>query len=168
MDEEKAAAAQGAGEGGERTENSSANVNGNTNGNGADVTVTASEIPPPSPIAQSHSQPIGHRRAATILDPQSRATRHERRSSTGAALFSGGTIGRHRRPSTGFSSSSGRAFGPFGRTDEEDENAEQDESQVATPTINGVDQTQSEPQTEEVNFKPVFLKGLFRHVLGFR
>ena len=54
------------------------------------------------------------------------------------------------------------------RTDEEDENAEQDESQVATPTINGVDQAQSEAQTEEVNFKPVFLKGLFRHVLGFR
>ena len=126
---------------------------------------------PVGTISQSQSAPIAgsHRRAATILDPQSRAARHERRSSTGAALFSGGgTIGRHRRPSTGYGSSSARPFGDrlFGRTDEEDENAD-DESQAPTPTINGVDEPQIEQNTEaEVAFKPVYLKGLFRHVFS--
>jgi serine/threonine protein kinase KIN1/2 len=68
--------------------------------------------PPPSLLSTSQSQPLSHmhRRAATILDPQGRALRHERRSSTGGALLPsiGGTIGRHRRPSTGYGTSSGR------------------------------------------------------------
>ncbi|TCD61589.1 serine/threonine-protein kinase KIN2 [Steccherinum ochraceum] len=126
--------------------------------------------PTPGPISQSQSQPIGttHRRAATILDPQGRAARHERRSSTGAALFSvGGTIGRHRRPSTGFNTgarpSTGDANRYFGRTDEVDEGAEQDESDDGPGTANGLDSAtrDDEAQGEEREFRPVFLKGLF-------
>ncbi|KAI0072260.1 Pkinase-domain-containing protein [Panus rudis PR-1116 ss-1] len=142
--------------------------------------------PPSAPgaISQSQSQPIGttHRRAATILDPQSRAVRHERRSSTGAAFFSnvGGTIGRHRRPSTG-----GYGYGqgrpsiperPFGRTEEVDENGElQEENGVngdhGDDTLsNGADKSSRgggggagdrDQLGEEKEFKPVFLKGLF-------
>ncbi len=118
-------------------------------------------------ISQSQSQPIGsvHRRVATVLDPQGRAARHERRSSTGASLFTSGTIGRHRRPSTGFSTTS-RPFGDrlFGRTDEEEENAEQDENEPPTPLTNGADTSQqvADQSSDEKEFKPLFLKGLFR------
>ncbi|KAI0703400.1 hypothetical protein BC835DRAFT_1262895 [Cytidiella melzeri] len=118
-------------------------------------------------ISQSQSQPIGttHRRAATVLDPQGRAARHERRSSTGASLFSSGTIGRHRRPSTGYGTSSGRPLGDklFGRTDEEEENAEQNDHESLTPVANGADtsHTATDPSSDEKDYKPVFLKGLF-------
>ena len=58
-------------------------------------------VSPTDGISHSQTQPL-HRRAATVLDPQGHAKRHERRSSTGGALLSsvGGMIGRHRRPST--------------------------------------------------------------------
>ncbi|KAI0084545.1 hypothetical protein BDY19DRAFT_898273 [Irpex rosettiformis] len=128
----------------------------------------AESQPPAAPgtISQSQSQPIGttHRRAATVLDPQGRAARHERRSSTGANLFSSGTVGRHRRPSTGFSTGS-RPFGErlFGRTDEEEENAEQDDNEPQTPIANGAGTSQQlmDQSSDEREFKPVFLKGLF-------
>ncbi|EKM51059.1 uncharacterized protein PHACADRAFT_263025 [Phanerochaete carnosa HHB-10118-sp] len=128
---------------------------------GADV-----EDKPPTPLSPSQSQPVGsnHRRAATILDPQGRAARHERRSSTGASLFPSGTVGRQRRPSTGFGSP-GRPLGDrlFGRTDEEDEHAEQDENEPPTPTTNGAELVQepAEHSADEKEFKPVYLKGLF-------
>ncbi|KAL6303634.1 Pkinase-domain-containing protein [Sparassis latifolia] len=121
-------------------------------------------------VTHSQSQPIGtaHRRAATILDPQSRSMRHERRNSTGAALLSGpgGTIGRHRRPSTGYPGTYQRPFTDrlFGRTDEEDEMAEQEQSEVASPGANGVETMIKEDDDhggEEKDFKPVYLKGLF-------
>ncbi|THH32748.1 hypothetical protein EUX98_g1453 [Antrodiella citrinella] len=123
--------------------------------------------PLPDAISQSQSQPIGtsHRRAATILDPQSRAAKHERRSSTGAALFSsvGGTIGRHRRPSTGYGATprpAGDRF--FGRTDEVDE-AVEDEPDTTSSNANGVDRNARDDEThgDERDFRPVFLKGLF-------
>ena len=123
----------------------------------------------PGSISHSQSQPIGttHRRAATVLDPQGRAARHERRSSTGANLFSSGTIGRHRRPSTGFGTGS-RPFGErlFGRTDEEEEN-EQDENEPSTPLANGAETMQqvADQSSDEKEFKPVFLKGLFRYAV---
>lgn len=126
-------------------------------------------VPSPAPLSPSQSQPVGstHRRAATIMDPGSRATRHERRSSTGASLFSSGTVGRHRRPSTGFGST-GRPLGDrlFGRTDEEDEHAEHDENEPPTPTAHGEDPMQeaADHSADEKEFKPVFLKGLFRYV----
>lgn len=120
---------------------------------------------PPSAISQSQSQPIGanHRRAATILDPQGRTTRHERRSSTGASLFSAGTIGRHRRPSTGYGGAPTRPLGDrlFGRTDEEDEAADPDENDPPTPAANGDDHLHGGEAGGD-DFKPVFLKGLFR------
>lgn len=123
-------------------------------------------VPPPS-ITQSQSQPIGtnHRRAATLLDPQGRAARHERRSSTGNSLFASGTIGRHRRPSTGYGGGSGRPLGDrlFGRTDEEEENAEQEE-EPSTPLANGADTSHQiqDHSADEKEYRPVFLKGLFR------
>jgi hypothetical protein len=126
----------------------------------ADVDVRRSTIVPPQPIAASQSQPLGnvHRRAATILDPQGRQIRHERRSSTGGALLPsiGGTIGRHRRPSTGYGASSGRPTG-FTRTEKVDENAEQD----AADQDDGFKDGQSGHHTDK-EFKPVHLKGLFR------
>ncbi|KAJ7709205.1 hypothetical protein B0H14DRAFT_3525222 [Mycena olivaceomarginata] len=52
-----------------------------------DVTIAAP--PQAKSVAHSQSQPFGsvHRRAATVLDPAGRAARHERRSSTGAAML---------------------------------------------------------------------------------
>ncbi|TFK86947.1 Pkinase-domain-containing protein [Polyporus arcularius HHB13444] len=119
-------------------------------------------------ITQSQSQPVGsiHRRAATILDPQGRSARHERRSSTGAALLSGvgGTIGRHRRPSTGGTYNPSKPLGErlFGRTEEEEEHAEHQENEEL-PAENGAgDVTRDEEsQGDDKDFKPVFLKGLF-------
>ncbi|KAI0354421.1 Pkinase-domain-containing protein [Trametes cingulata] len=123
---------------------------------------------PTGTISQSQSQPVGsmHRRAATILDPQGRSTRHERRSSTGAALMSGvgGTIGRHRRPSTGNSYGFSKPLPDrlFGRMDEEEEHAEHAENEDV-PGENGVEEAPKgeESQGEDKEFKPVYLKGLF-------
>jgi len=118
----------------------------------------------PSPML-SHSQsqhlPAAHRRATTLLDAQTRATKHERRSSTGGNLIpgGGGSIGRHRRPSTGFGTSS-RPLGDrtFGKTEEEDE-AVVDENGASQ--TNGHEKTQEEQQQDDKDFKPVYLKGLF-------
>ncbi|RDB21955.1 Protein kinase kin1 [Hypsizygus marmoreus] len=129
-------------------------------------------------MMHSLSQPLGsvHRRAATILDPQGRATRHGRRSSTGAALMSGvsegggaGTMGRHRRPSTGFSGT-GRPLADrlFSRGEEPGDLAERREDEE-----DAGEQAEGEGEVEEgfkeederhqgeKDFKPVFLKGLF-------
>ncbi|CCL98872.1 uncharacterized protein FIBRA_00879 [Fibroporia radiculosa] len=121
-------------------------------------------------ITQSHSQPVAspHRRAATVLDPQGRAARHERRNSAGPALFSnvGGTIGRHRRPSTGYSTDHRRPLTDrlFGRTDEEDERAAERDEPVSG-AINGNPggelHRDEESHGEEKEFKPVYMKGLF-------
>ncbi|KAF8966120.1 hypothetical protein BDZ97DRAFT_1729406 [Flammula alnicola] len=128
-------------------------------------------------LSQSFSQPIGnvHRRAATILDPQGRSNRHERRSSTGAALVGnspGGTIGRHRRPSTGYSSGSGRPLAErlFSKAEPEPDMTEKREEEEANDIQHygegeeGVEETfkeEDERHTSEKDFKPVFLKGLF-------
>lgn len=130
----------------------------------------------PGAIAHSQSQPITntHRRAATIMDPASRAVRHERRSSTGAAFFSnvGGTIGRHRRPSTGGygytqprGSTGERAFGRTEEVDEQGEAQEQDAEGEHGIMSNGADKetkVAGDHSGDEKEFKPVFLKGLFR------
>jgi serine/threonine protein kinase len=136
----------------------------------------------PTTIAHSLSQPIGttHRRAATILDPQGRTTRHERRSSTGAAFLPTGgstTIGRLRRPSTGYSGT-GRPLAErlFSRTDERNDMSEKREEEAAGEQGNDAagDQAVSgdeegfkeedDRHSHEKEFKPVFLKGLFRSV----
>ncbi|KAF8631661.1 hypothetical protein AX17_005062 [Amanita inopinata Kibby_2008] len=132
---------------------------------------TATLAPPPSKgMVQSVSQPIAntHRRAATVLDPHGRTTRHERRSSTGAAFLPGSaTIGRHRRPSMGFG---GRAEKLFARDAAENEMAERREEEEAADDRHAA--TVGEQQTAVVEgsikeegvdkeFKPVFLKGLF-------
>lgn len=119
----------------------------------------------PPQLSASQSQPLSHthRRAATILDPQGRAIRHERRSSTGGALLpSIGTIGRHRRPSTGYGTNSGRPVpvSQFGRTEEVEENAEHE-------TSDSRDESFRDPSHVDKDFKPVHLKGLFRYVNPF-
>jgi serine/threonine protein kinase KIN1/2 len=124
---------------------------------------------PTSSMRQSHSQPFSsiHRRAATIFDPHGRTARHERRSSAGAALLSGATIGRRRRPSTASSGVKGMTGADrFAKTDEED--AQETEKGEGT-VVNGVHEEggfreEDERHTSEKDFKPVFLKGLFRYV----
>ena len=123
-----------------------------------------SAFSPPPPLSASQSQPLSHthRRAATILDPQGRALRHERRSSTGGALLPsiGGSIGRVRRPSTGYGTSSGRpvVVNQFGRTEEVEENAEHE-------TFDSRDESFRDTSHVDKDFKPVHLKGLFRCVV---
>jgi serine/threonine protein kinase KIN1/2 len=147
-------------------------------------------------ISHSQTLPI-HRRAATILDPQGHVKRHERRSSTGAALLSsvGGTIGRHRRPSTSYGTPTRRpstSYGtPTGRPSTShgttagrpsepsrpfSENADMPEGDSPTRQqgrVNGAGTTgyeltdgEEEPgaNATDKDFKPVFLKGLFRYV----
>lgn len=122
-------------------------------------------------IRQSPPQtaPVGgvHRRAATLFDHAGRAARHERRSSTGAALFAsaGGTLGRHRRPSTsaGAGLSTPGTAGIFPRTEEETQGEETGGEDVAAPQ----DMPKSDDEQDrgsDKEFKPVFLKGLFRCV----
>lgn len=133
-------------------------------------------------LSQSVSQPIGnvHRRAATILDPQGRANRHERRTSTGSALIGnspGGTIGRNRRPSTGYSSSAIRPITErlFSKAEPEPELAEKRDEDDGGPQNNeegaeGQEETfkeEDERHTSEKDFKPIFLKGLFRYDILF-
>ena len=130
----------------------------------------------PIRVAHSISQPPAnvHRRAATILDPQGRAARHERRSSTGAPLTAPiGSSGRRRRPSTGYSSLSSRPFAErlFMRPEPAELAEKRGEEEVCGPrsnTLNGQDdgggvgesfREEDERHTAAKDFKPVFLKG---------
>ncbi|KAJ7074740.1 CAMK/CAMKL/Kin1 protein kinase [Mycena amicta] len=143
---------------------------------GVPPTVIIAPPPPAKSIAHSQSQPFGtvHRRAATVLDPGGRAARHERRSSTGAAMLSalgsagGGTLGRHRRPSTG-QGGRPKADRLFAKAEEErlqerpDEEAATDGEDVGGARDDHAHenlQSDDERQTDR-EFKPVFLKGLF-------
>lgn len=138
----------------------------------------------PKSISMSVSQPVGttHRRAATILDPQGRSSRHERRSSTGAPFMgqsasmgggvTGGTLGRHRRPSTGYSTSSSkpltdRIFTKNANENELAEHKEEEEAQGRDEHDDDGGQTDTDEERDDGSstdrdFKPVFLKGLFR------
>jgi hypothetical protein len=135
------------------------------------------EPPATAPVgsSQASSAPPSastHRRAATILDPlRGNKERHERRGSIGGAsggLMHGGTIGRHRRPSTGYSTAGQNASRPladriFGRTEEE--------NAVPQETVEDGGHGSGEEEHhehEEKEFKPVFMKGLFRSVFFFR
>ena len=154
------------------------NADGKDEENG--VLSTTSTSPTPSKtISHSISQPPAnvHRRAATILDPQGRAVRHERRSSTGAALTGSiGTFGRRRRPSTGYNSISSKPFAErlFSRHEPADLSEKREEDDVGEKphkVVNGEDdgagetfREEDERHTTEKDFKPVFLKGLFRCV----
>ena len=129
---------------------------------------------PSKPLSHSISQPPAnvHRRAATILDSQGRGIRHERRSSTGAALAGSpvSTFGRHRRPSTGYNSISSKPFAErlFSRHEPADLAEKREEEEVGDKTydtVNGEEtfREEDERHTSEKSFKPVFLKGLFRY-----
>lgn len=119
--------------------------------------------------ATSMNPPIGsiHRRAATILDPRSRASKHERRSSTSATAHS--TVPRNRRPSTSQGTSShghGHGHGVFRETDEEGlDSNDVGENGENLHRMNGADAGMDESERDsDKEFKPVFLKGLFRCV----
>jgi hypothetical protein len=129
----------------------------------AERTFVSSPVPMLS-HSQSQHLPAAHRRATTVLDPHARASRHERRSSTGGSGLSGGSVGRHRRPSTGFSASS-KPLGDkiFGRTEEEDEAGVESENGIGTTQTNGYNKGHEEVPQDDKDFKPVFLKGLFRY-----
>jgi hypothetical protein len=154
---------------------------------------------PPTPNISARKsivpQPLAnvHRRAATILDPQGRMTRHERRSSTGTAIMGntissggaaaggGGTIGRIRRPSTGTSGTGStrplaeRLFAtnkvnepvsaPAGQaTMVEGDMAEKREDEEDEEGAGYAGESTDREDDERAAVKPVFLKGLFRCV----
>ena len=143
----------------------------------ASATPTPTPTPISKPISHSISQPPPsiHRRAATILDSQGRGIRHERRSSTGAALAGSpvSTFGRHRRPSTGYNSISSKPLAErlFSRHEpaEMAEKREEEEEEVGDKIVNGEEtfKEEDERHTTEKGFKPVFLKGLFRYAFFF-
>ncbi len=134
-------------------------------------------VSPTGGISHSQAQPL-HRRAATILDPQGHAKRHERRSSTGGALLSSvtGTIGRHRRPSTSHGTAGGRPLQPERPFVQTAEVPEEDASGRPSRQgrVNGAgaeaghELTDAEDEANasaaDKEFKPLFLKGLFRYV----
>ncbi|KAJ6510732.1 hypothetical protein C8R45DRAFT_965014 [Mycena sanguinolenta] len=134
--------------------------------------VTIAAPPPAKSVSHSQSQPFGsvHRRAATVLDPAGRAARHERRSSTGAAMFSalqgGGTTGRHRRPSTG-NGTRPKADRLFVKEDEHMlEKTDEEEVTDGEAETDGARDGHGHGEEDgrhasEKDFKPVFLKGLF-------
>ncbi|KAJ7853694.1 hypothetical protein B0H14DRAFT_3865742 [Mycena olivaceomarginata] len=130
-----------------------------------DVTIAAP--PQAKSVAHSQSQPFGsvHRRAATVLDPAGRATRHERRSSTGAAMLGvlqgAGTTGRHRRPSTGQSTNGTRPKADRLFARDEEQVLEKTDEEEATDGEGKGRLDEDERHTGEKDFKPVFLKGLF-------
>ncbi|KAG6848695.1 hypothetical protein H0H93_014824 [Arthromyces matolae] len=113
-------------------------------------------------VSHSHSQPIGsvHRRAATILDTQSRgSTKHNRRSSTGGAALMGNHASvRLRRPSTGYSA---RVERLFGRDHDVKEKEEEEEGAPPSQADGEPEEPREEDDHAEKEFKPVFLKGLF-------
>lgn len=119
-----------------------------------------------APISMSASQPVGsiHRRAQTILDPAGRAARHERRVSAGASLLATatGSLGRQRRPSSstgGVPVTPSKSRGVFERTEEEDETAmegDMDQNEM------GMKSDDDQERGADKEFKPLFLKGLFR------
>lgn len=117
-------------------------------------------------LSASQSQPLAsfHRRAATILDPTGRLSKHERRGSTGGTLLPsvGGTFGRMRRPSTGQSGMpkplSERIFGRGAETD-----TEAPAPGEAPPLdVGSQEQEEDEKAANDKEFKPIFMKGLFR------
>jgi serine/threonine protein kinase KIN1/2 len=127
------------------------------------------QVSPTGGISHNQTQPL-HRRAATILDPQSHAKRHERRSSTGGALLSsvGGTLGRHRRPSTTNSGRASQFERPFvQKTAEVPEEGASRQAHVngagaGSELTDGEDDPNA--NAADKDFKPLFLKGLFRYV----
>lgn len=127
------------------------------------------QVSPTGGISHSQTQPL-HRRAATILDPQSHAKRHERRSSTGGALLSsvGGTLGRHRRPSTANSGRASQFERPFVQKTAEVPEEEASRQAHVNGAGAGFELTDGEDDSNanaaDKDFKPVFLKGLFRYV----
>ncbi|KAF7328752.1 Non-specific serine/threonine protein kinase [Mycena venus] len=121
--------------------------------------VTIAAPPPAKSVSHSQSQPFGsvHRRAATVLDPAGRAARHERRSSTGAAMLGGNGV----KP---------KADRLFARDEDRENVLEKTDEEEGTDGEGETDgardghaefREEDERHTGEKDFKPVFLKGLF-------
>jgi hypothetical protein len=121
--------------------------------------------PATAPVSSSRSQPTNnlHRRAATIVDSQSRESKHVRRGSLGAgfALGFGGTLGRW--PRTANSAAKGKS--PEVKEDEEAEEKPGDsegEGVLVNREETTVEATEDDGSATERDSKPLYLKGLFR------
>ncbi|KAJ7187035.1 Pkinase-domain-containing protein, partial [Mycena filopes] len=136
-------------------------------------TASTTPAPAPSPATPTHSPPPAspsierafgsvRRRAATILDPAARAARHERRSSTGGGILTGGTVGRYRRTSmmgSGYETATlPKADRRFPSTVLEGDMERPDEVSDGEARDGHTDE--NERQGGEKESKPVFLKGL--------
>jgi serine/threonine protein kinase KIN1/2 len=107
-----------------------------------------------------------HRRAATIVDSQSREGKHIRRGSLGAgfALGFGGTLGR--RPRTP-ASAAAKGKAPEVKEGEEAEERPEDsegEGVLVNREETAAEATEDDGSTTERDSKPLYLKGLFRLV----
>ncbi|KAG9054128.1 serine/threonine-protein kinase KIN2 [Serendipita sp. 407] len=116
------------------------------------------------PMPTSQSQPASnlHRRAATIVDSQSREGKHVRRGSLGAGFALnafGNTIGR--RPRTGASTTTGKHQETTADIDEEKSNGLEGDGVLVSREETTRDTHEDEGSATERDVKPLYLKGLF-------
>jgi len=116
-------------------------------------------------VSSSQSQPINnlHRRAATIVDSQSREGKHVRRGSLGAgfALGFGGTIGR--RPRT-VADAKGKAPEVKEEGTEEKFGDPEGDGVLINREETAMEAAEDDGSATERDSKPLYLKGLFRLV----
>ncbi|KAJ7640305.1 Pkinase-domain-containing protein [Mycena polygramma] len=117
--------------------------------------VTTAQPPPPSPKAFGSLR----RRASSIVGPAARAARHERRSSVGGSILTGGTLGRNRRSSVvGYETAT--LPKKFPMTVPESDMLERPEEMSDEGARDGHVDSERERFAGEKDSKPVFLKGL--------
>ncbi|KAJ7140060.1 hypothetical protein C8R43DRAFT_602346 [Mycena crocata] len=128
------------------------------------IDVSAPSLATPVSSKEGHGFGSVRRRAATILDPVTRSSRHERRSSTGGAPVAapGGTVGRYRRTSLmGYETATlpkGDRLLP--KTVPEGDFLERPDELSDSDARDGHADAENERSADERDSKPVFLKGL--------
>ncbi|KAJ7025161.1 Pkinase-domain-containing protein, partial [Mycena alexandri] len=124
---------------------------------------TPARSPPPASPSIERAFGSVRRRAASIIDPAARAARHERRSSMGGGILTGGTVGRYRQTSmmgSGYETATlPKADRIFPTTVPEDDMLERPE-EVSDGEARDGHTDENERQGGEKDPKPVFLKGL--------
>ncbi|KAJ6558292.1 hypothetical protein B0H19DRAFT_1261817 [Mycena capillaripes] len=121
---------------------------------------TADAQPPPtSPNTEPRAFGSVRRRVSSILDPATRAARHQRRSSLGTNILTGGTMGRQRRSSNaGYETAT--LPKKFPTTVPEGDMLERPEEMSDEGARDGHVDSENERYAGEKEPKPVFLKGL--------